>query len=119
MRDSLWWGKIFESSFALKYKQGSRFDGVLIWTTNKKKGSVTKTKIQEAIERGDGAYIQPYHSHEEGHHFLPESYNLFRRVYLVFDPETTRYKTVGGVYMAVPDVRGHGTKSAITGALLL
>jgi len=119
LRDSLWWAKLFEKSFALKYKQGSRFDGVLIWTTEKKRGSVTKTKIHEAIERGEGAYIQPYHPHEEGYDFLPEGYGLFRRVYLVFDPKTQIYKTVGGVYMAVPDVRGHGTKSAITGALLL
>jgi hypothetical protein len=114
-----WFENLRSESFAIKFKAGSRFDGVQIWTPQKQRGRETWTKICSSIEDGRAAYIQPFHPHESGYEFLPEGFSLFRRTYLIFNTQQNEYITIGGLWMAVLGLRGHGTPDAIIGRMSL
>ncbi|MBP6888130.1 MAG: hypothetical protein KBC21_00355 [Candidatus Pacebacteria bacterium] len=109
----------FSLPFAVKPKTGSRFEGVLLYHPDKKMGAgfATKTKVLDAVSSGKVHFIQPYARGEEAL-FLGQEYHLMRRAYFVFSPEAKRYVSLGGLWLATPTARVHGTKEAVTGVLL-
>lgn len=119
------WGKInssfvpdFSVPFAVKPASGSRFEEVLLFNPSKKDGAgfATKTKILEAIRSGRVQFMQPFHPPEEASH-LGDEYRLIRRAYFVWSPKEKRYVSLGGLWMATPTSRVHGTRDAVSGVL--
>ncbi len=109
----------FGTAFAVKPSSGSRFEEVLLWNPDKKRGAgfATKTKILDAIRAGKVRYLQPYHAPEEAT-FLGPEFNLIRRAYFAWSPKKRDYVSVGGCWMATPTARVHGTRDAVSGVLL-
>lgn len=108
----------FTVPFAVKPSSGSRFEEVLLFNPSKKDGAgfATRTKILGAIREGRVHFIQPFHPPEEASH-LGEEYRLIRRAYFVWSPREGRYISLGGMWMATPTSRVHGTRDAVSGVL--
>ncbi len=108
----------FTVPFAVKPGSGSRFEEVLIFHPNKKLGAgfATRTKVLDAIRRGKVKFIQAY-GHPETIPFLDEKYRLIRRAYFAWSPKKSDYVSLGGLWVAAPSVRVHGTRDAISGVL--
>ena len=107
----------FGQSFAVKPQAGSRFEQVLLWRPGHGAGFATKTKITNAIREGKVHYLQPFHPPEKAA-FLSNEYDLIRRAYFAWSPAANEYVSVGGVWMATPTARVHGTSAAVSGILL-
>jgi hypothetical protein len=109
----------FSLPFVVKPRAGSRFEGVLLYHPDKKMGQgfATRTKVTDAVASGDVHFIQAYQRGEEAP-FLGSKYHLIRRAYFVYSHELRDYVSLGGLWMATPTARVHGTSQAVSGVIL-
>jgi hypothetical protein len=109
----------FSEAFALKPASGSRFEEVLLWHPERKResGFATRTKIMESIRAGRVSFLQKYVPPERPS-FLDERFQMIRRAYFVWSPVHEQYVSLGGVWVATPSARVHGTREAVSGVLL-
>lgn len=114
------WEPDWSQAFVVKPKKGSRFEQVLLWHPDSKElgaGFATRTKVTTAIREGKVSFRQPYHAPEE----ISVGNGRFRRIrraYFVWSPAEKRYMSLGGMWMATPTARVHGTKDSVSGVLL-
>ena len=116
-----WWKTVYndgdlpwESPFVIKPCRGSKARGLEIWDPIKKrKGSSTRSKIVRTLSETTGMYCQPLVDpieHQEG--------MMIYRIFYGFDPKTCDWVCLGGCYNIRPNLRIHGAKDAIFGALV-
>ncbi len=119
----------WDSKFVLKPARGSRFCVSIFGSgeTAKRAGCDTRSKAERGIREQQFKYWQCF-VHHESHDFLTppadtppsrRTYSLLRRVTFVYDIAKRSYACAGGIWCAVPGVRGHGRPDAIFGPAIL
>lgn len=125
-----WWNDVpenleelpWEEGFALKPKQGSRCNVLLVKKSRDAReymGLHTRKRAEDDIKNGTYAYYQRW-IHFEQPAFLP-GHSMFRRVFFGWDPLENQWVCMGGFYNARPrfQARLHGATDAVFGPILV
>lgn len=104
--------------FALKPRQGSKMKHVYLWHPSRVKGIESKNKIKRVIDEGKVAYYQEWLPPER-YSLFQEDHFLVRRVYWGWDPRSTRWQCLGGLWNSRPNHRIHGATDSVFGEIVL
>lgn len=113
-----------DAGCALKPAVGSRFETIKLVRKNAGRGFITPSGAVKLIEQKKFAYWQPLHEPERSdrHGWLKPEYCLVRRVYLAYirrpglacEGGGGGFCVIGGVALATPGHRVHGTRDSLT-----
>ncbi len=111
------WEPDWSEPFVVKPASGSRFEQVLLWHPKPGAGFATRTKVTTAIREGRVCYRQEFHAPEHVD-VSGKNFSRIRRAYFIWSPLERTYACLGGIWVATPTARVHGTRDSICGPLL-
>jgi len=105
----------FEAGFVLKPLHGSKSKNVMFWDPAKRPGCSTKSRVQRHLDEIGRMYRQPLYSPMPTN--ISEYPMMIFRVFYGLDMATRRWRYLGGLWNARPNLKIHGASNSLLGPL--